>query len=57
VRFLGLKPGEEGRGRSFVAMSFFRDGCCMHNGLRLLFGVNGDFDANLAVRQDDQMNT
>jgi hypothetical protein len=29
----------------------------MHNGLRLLFGVNGDFDANLAVRQDDQMNT
>jgi hypothetical protein len=35
---LGLKPGEEERVRSFVAMFFFRDGC-MRSSLRLLFGV------------------
>lgn len=53
---LGLKQGEEECGRSFVAMFLFRGGCA-HSGVRLLFGVNGDFAANPAVRQDDQMNT
>jgi hypothetical protein len=56
VRSMGLKQGEGKCGRSFVAMLFFRDGC-MHSGLRLLFGVTEDFEANPAVRQDDQMNT
>jgi hypothetical protein len=53
---MGLKQGEGECGRSFVAMFFSRDGC-MHSGVRLLFGVTEDFDANLLVRQDDQMNT
>lgn len=47
----GQKDVQSGNGRGFCQIS------SAAWPMRLLFGVNGDFAANLAVGQDDQMNT